>query len=140
MSFLLDTCALSELAKPRPDAGLLRWLDAADETTLHLSVITLGEIRQGVAALADSKRKRELETWLQQDLTQRFAERLLAFGAVEAEEWGRLSGEARRKGLPPPVLDAMIAATARVHDLAVVTRNTNDFARLAVKLENPWTA
>ena len=139
MSFLLDTCALSELTKPRPDAGLLRWLDEADETALYLSVITLGEIRQGIAALANSKRKRELERWLEEDMTARFAERLLPFGAAEAEEWGRLSGEARRKGSSPPVIDAMLAATARVHDLAVVTRNTSDFESLAINVENPWS-
>lgn len=139
MSFLLDTCALSELTKPRPDAGLLRWLDEADETALYLSVITLGEIRQGIAALANSKRKRELERWLEEDMTARFAERLLPFGATEAEEWGRLSGEARRKGSLPPVIDAMLAATARVHDLVVVTRNTSDFKSLDINLENPWS-
>lgn len=139
MSFLLDTCAVSELVKLRPNPGLLRWLGEADETALYLSVITLGEIHQGVAALADSKRKRELEHWLQVDMTARFAERLLPFGAAEANEWGRLRGEARRRGALPPVIDAMLAATARVHGLTIVTRNTNDFSRLSVKLETPWT-
>lgn len=140
MSFLLDTCAVSELVKPRPNAGLLHWLDEADETAVYLSVITLGEIRQGVAALVNSKRKRELEHWLQVDMTARFAERLLPFGSVEAEEWGRLRGEARRKGAPVPVIDAMLAATARVHGLAIVTRNTGDFTQLSVKMENPWSS
>ena len=138
MKFVLDTCVLSELVKPAPDAGLLAWMEAADEAGLHLSVITVGEIRQGVAALADSRRKQELDRWLRQDLVQRFAERLLPFGLDEADRWGRLRGEAQRSGAPVPAVDAMLAATALCHGLKLVTRNVQDFARLPVGIENPW--
>ncbi|MGH8363154.1 MAG: type II toxin-antitoxin system VapC family toxin [Gammaproteobacteria bacterium] len=138
MSFLLDTCAISELAKPTPDAGLLRWLQTADESGLYLSVITLGEIQKGIAALTDSKKKRTLERWLETDLVQRFAERILTFGVEEAACWGSLLGSAERKGEVLPVTDAMIAAIAVQHDLTIVTRNTKDFVRFPVKIENPW--
>lgn len=139
MKFLLDTRVLSEFVKPAPDPGLVAWMEAAEEADLHLSVITVGEIRQGIAAMPDSKRKLELDRWLRQDLMQRFAERLLPFGVAEADRWGELCGAAQRAGAPVPAVDAMLAATALCQGLKLVTRNVQDFARLPVSLENPWT-
>jgi hypothetical protein len=139
VKFLLDTCVVSELVKPAPDAGLSAWMETADEAGLHLSVITVGEIRQGIAALSDTRRRRDLDRWLHKDLIERFAERVLPFGVSEAEQWGQLSGEARRGGSPVPVVDAMIAATALCNGLVLVTRNVQDFQRLSVRLENPWS-
>ncbi len=138
MSFLLDTCAISELTKPDPNAGLMRWYQVTDETDLYLSVISLGEIQRSIAVLADSKKKRALVQWVQTDLVHRFTERILPFGLEEAIQWGTLLSSAQRKGKPAPVVDAMIAATAVQHDLAVVTRNTRDFVRYPLKIENPW--
>ena len=74
---LLDTCVLSELARPRPDAGVLAWLEAADESALYLSVLTLGELEKGIARLPTSARRRKIEQWVRQDLAARFEGRLL---------------------------------------------------------------
>ena len=138
MAYLLDTCVLSELAKPRPDASVVRWLEAADETALYLSVLTLGELEKGIARLAPSARRRKIEQWVRQELATRFQGRVLAVDAKVAERWGTLSGAAEARGEPLPVIDALIAATGDVHGLEVVTRNTADLARCGARCVNPW--
>lgn len=135
---LLDTCVVSELARPRPDAGVLAWLEAADESALYLSVVTLGELEKGIARLPASARRRKIEQWVREDLAARFAGRLLDVDRAVAERWGAISGESEARGAPLPVLDALLAATALVHALEVVTRNTGDFERCGARCLNPW--
>lgn len=139
MSYLLDTCVISELAKPEPDAGVVRWLDEADETGLYLSVLTLGELEKGIARLPASARRRKIESWVREELAERFSERLLAVDRKVAERWGRLSGESGTRGEPLPVIDALIAATSLVHGLEVATRNTADLERCGARCFNPWS-
>ncbi len=136
--FLLDTNVVSELVKPRPEARVKGWIDATDERLLYLSVLTLGEIRKGIAKLADRGRRVALETWLDSDLMLRFAHRILAIDQAVADRWGRLAAEAAIAKAPLPVIDALLAATALHHDLTLVTRNTKDAARTRVSLFNPW--
>jgi hypothetical protein len=138
VSYLLDTCVLSELAKPEPDAGVVRWLDEADETGLYLSVLTLGELEKGIARLPSSARRRKIEKWVRQDLAGRFSGRLLAVEQKVAERWGRLSGESELRGEPLPVIDALVAATGLEYGLEVVTRNIADLERCGVRCVNPW--
>lgn len=137
---LLDTCVLSELARPRPDGGVLAWLDAADESVLYLSVVTLGELEKGIARLPVSARRRKIERWVRQDLAARFEGRLLDVDRAVAERWGAMSGESEGRGVPLPVIDALIAATALTHGLDVVTRNTSDLERCGARCINPWKA
>jgi len=139
MSYLLDTCLLSELRKPDPDANVVTWVNSIDEARLFISAVTLGEIQKGIAKLEDSKRKRAFQVWLEQDLIERFKGRVLAVDSDIALEWGSLQGEFARLGRPLPVIDSLIAATAIRHNLTLATRNTVDFERLPVKLLNPWT-
>ncbi len=138
MSYLLDTCVLSELRKPAPDPNVVAWINDVDESHLFLSVITFGEIQKGIAKLDESKRKRSLQLWLEQSLPQRFASRTLPIDGEVALEWGALQGGLERFGNPVPVIDSLIAATAICHNLTLVTRNTADFKRIPVKLLNPW--
>lgn len=138
MSYLLDTCVLSELRKPAPDPNVVAWINDVDESHLLLSVITFGEIQKGIAKLDESKRKRSLQLWLEQSLPQRFAGRILPIDGEVALEWGELQGGLERSGNPVPVIDSLIAATAICHNLTLVTRNTADFNRMPVKLLNPW--
>jgi hypothetical protein len=138
VAYLLDTCVLSELAKPRPDAGVVRWLEEADETALYLSVLTFGELEKGIARLAPSARRRKIEQWVRQELAARFQGRVLAVDAKVAERWGGLSGAAEARGEPLPVVDALLAATGDVHDMEVVTRNTADLERCGARCVNPW--
>jgi|TARA_R100000093_G_C1918345_1_gene64963 hypothetical protein len=138
MRFLLDTCVLSEVVKPEPNPGVTAWLDATDEYVLHLSVLTLGEIQKGVSGLASGQRKQSLQSWLDRDLRHRFSGRILPVSEDTATEWGLLSGEAKQNGVSAPVIDTLLAATAREHNLVLVTRNTRDFEPFSLHLLNPW--
>lgn len=138
MRFLLDTCVISEVVKPNPAPRVLEWLDAVDEYSLFLSVLTLGEIQKGISSLASSQKKQRLQSWLDRDLRQRFAGRVLPVCDSIALEWGVLCGENKRNGMPAPVIDALLAATARQHNLTLVTRNTRDFQHFSTHTLNPW--
>lgn len=138
MSWLLDTCVISELVKPEPSAKVVAWIETCEESTLFLSVITLGELEKGVAKLRASARRARLENWVRRDLPERFHDRILPVDPVVATRWGVVAGAAELRGEPLPVIDALIAATGMVHDLAVVTRNAVDFARCGARCFDPW--
>jgi toxin FitB len=138
MSYLLDTNAVSEWVKPRPDPGFVRWLDEVDEDRTYLSVITLGELRKGAERLADGRRRDRLDRWLTGDLPGRFGGRVLPVDAVVADEWGRVLARAGHAGSPVGGSDALIAATAKVHGLQIVTRNVRHFAATGVDVISPW--
>jgi len=134
VSFLLDTNVISEARRKTPDANVVAWLGRADPAALHISVLTLGEIAKGAEVLVrrDADAGRSLLGWLE-GLRSHYAERLIGIDADVATEWGRLA--ALR---PLPVIDGLLAATARVHGLTLVTRNVRDVAELGVAVINPW--
>lgn len=134
MSFLVDTCALSELIKPKPAPRVSDWFDAAPPETLFVSVLTLGEIRKGVERLGDGRRRDRIAAWLETALPDWFENRVLPVDGGVADEWGRLVARLPRV----PAIDGLIAATALRHRLTVVTRNEADFADTGVPLLNPW--
>jgi predicted nucleic acid-binding protein len=133
--FLLDTNALSELEKPRPDPGLLAWLETVDWLDLHLSVITLGEVWAGIAALPQSRKRRALEGMFDL-IPDRFFNRIVPVDYAIAVKFGELQVEAG----PLPSLDALIAATAITRHLTLVTRNGKDMARTGAPILDPWVA
>jgi predicted nucleic acid-binding protein len=138
MSYLLDTNAISEWVKPQPDPGIIRWFDEVDEDRTYLSVITLGELRKGIERLARGRRRDRLEQWLTSELPDRFGERMLPFDVAVADEWGRVLAHAEQAGTAVGGIDALIAATGRVHGLQVVTRNVARFRYLGVAAISPW--
>jgi predicted nucleic acid-binding protein len=138
--FLLDTNCVSELVRAKPEPNVLEWMEAADETLLYLSVLTLGEIRKGIALLPQSRRRTHLETWLELELQARFAGRILSVDASIADRWGLLAAEAKREGRSLSAIDGLLAATAIHHNLTIVTRNVIDFANAQVPIMNPWEA
>ena len=138
MSFLLDTSVISELVKPAPDDHVIEWMKRAEESSLYLSVLTIGELEKGIARLPVSSRSTRLETWVRSDLADRFRERLLAIDGTIAATWGKLAGEAETRGEPLPVIDGLIAATGLAHDLTIATRNVEDFYRWGARCFNPW--
>jgi toxin FitB len=138
--FLLDTNCISELVRTNPEPRVLEWIGAADESLLYLSVLTLGEIRKGIALLPASKRRTTLELWLDKELQARFERRILAVDKTIADHWGVLAATAKRSGKALAVVDGLLAATALHHDLTIVSRNVTDFEGTQVPMINPWQA
>jgi len=138
--FLLDTNCISEVVRARPEPRVLEWMDAADESLLFLSVLTLGEIRKGIAGLPQSRRRTHLESWLEFELRSRFAGRILPIDGAVADRWGLLAAEARRRGSFLSAIDGLLAATAIQHNLTIVSRSVADFANTAASFLNPWEA
>jgi predicted nucleic acid-binding protein len=138
IGFLLDTNVISELVTRSPEPNVSRWVEDTDETLLHLSELTLGEIRKGIGGLPQAKRRAELEIWLNKGLRSRFAGRILPIDAAVADRWGRVAAQARSKNIQLPVIDGLLAATALEHDLTFVTRDTADVAGTGVLVLNPW--
>lgn len=140
MNYLLDTNVISEFAKQTPDPHVVAWLRRHADANLHLSVITIGEIQQGVARLPTSQRKADLAAWLRDTLLAAYASLIIPLDTATLLRWGTLTGDLLRTGRPLPVMDGLIAATALEHDLTLVTRNVGDFAGAGVPLLNPWAS
>jgi predicted nucleic acid-binding protein len=138
--FLLDTNIPSEMTRTRPQPSVSEWLDAANDDQLYFSVVSLGEILKGVTVLPESKRRSQLQQWLDETLRPWFQGRILSVNEPIAERWGVLAGQCQLRGRPLKVVDGFIAATALEHDLTIVTRNVKDFADLGVTVFNPWDA
>jgi len=139
--FLLDTNVLSEFSRRGdPDRRVRLWLEGADTGSLYVSVVTFGEIRMGVELLPLSKRRSQLERWLDRDLPEWFEGRILPVVQSVADRWGVLRAQAQIKGRPLSVIDGLLAATALGHNLTVVSRNVSDFAVVGVPVVNPWEA
>jgi toxin FitB len=136
VTYLLDTNVVSELRKARPDPGVQTWVDNEAGDALYLSVLVLGEVRQGVERLRgrEPAQAAALEWWLT-SLEEGFSERILAIDRAIAHAWGRLSATGSL-----PAVDGLMAATALVHGLVVVTRDTAPFERVGVPWLDPWIA
>lgn len=137
MSFLLDTNVVSELVRSRPDRRVVEWIQGVPDGALYLSVLTLGEIRNGIEGLPAGHRKERLTLWLERELPAWFEDRLLTVTAAIAHRWGRLVAAA---GRPVPAIDSLLAATALGHGLRLATRNEADFRFPELAIVNPWHA
>jgi toxin FitB len=136
VAFLLDTNVISEARKPAADPNVRAWLASVPEGDLYLSVLVVGEIRQGIERLRrrDPVQAGPYETWLSA-LLHGFADRLIPVTAEVCDEWGRLNVPD-----PLPVIDGLMAATAKVRDWTFVTRNVADLRRTNVRLLDPFDA
>ena len=135
MSLLLDTNVISELRKGRrADRNVVEWFEGVAEEEIHLSVLVVGELRRGIERLRgrDARQAGTLEAWLRQ-VVREHADRILPVDSRVAEQWGRLT--AMRSG---SVIDTLMAATAQVFDLVLVTRNVKDVAWTGVSYLNPF--
>ena len=134
MSFLLDTNVVSEARKRTADPNVRAWFASVPDSDLYLSVLVLGEVRQGVERLRrrDPARAAVYDEWLSK-LLRDYADRIVPVTAEVAQEWGRLNVPD-----PLPVVDGLLAATARIHGWTLVTRNTSDLARAGVRLLDPF--
>lgn len=137
MNYLLDTCVISELVRPKPDENVIRWLTHTPNDRLFLSVITIGEIRKGISKLPDSKKKNRLTNWLN-TLLEDYESRVFPINLTVAENWGNIQAHAEIKGTPLASIDSLIAAVALTHNLIIVTRNESDFTASNATILNPW--
>jgi predicted nucleic acid-binding protein len=136
MSFLLDTNIVSETLRARPEPRVMSWLETAGNNSIHVSVLTLGEVRRGIELLEHGPRRERFRVWLEATMPEWLGEHVLPVTAAVADRWGRLRA-ASPKTLP--IVDSLIAATALHHDLRLVTRNERDFAKFpGLVVVNPW--
>jgi toxin FitB len=134
LQYLLDTNILSETRKKQANERVMSFLSAAEPSALFISVLSLGELRKGVAlkTRSDADAAKLLGAWVD-GLEFSFGERILGVDAAIARQWGELSAQRSR-----PIVDTLLAATALVHKLTLVTRNISDVHDLGVKLLDPW--
>jgi predicted nucleic acid-binding protein len=138
VSFLLDTNIVSESVRPQPHSGVMEWLANVDEDRVHLSVVTLAEVRNGIERLPAGQRRKRLDDWLRHDLVLRFDGRILPISPEIADTCGKIVARRDAIGRPIGVMDAFIAATAETHALTLVTRDTAGFEMVVRKIVNPW--
>ena len=138
MNYLLDTCVILEATKRAPNPNVLKWLAERDEESLLLSVLTLGELDTGVARLPASRKRERLRQWIDSDLRSRFEGRVLNVDPAVALRWGQLTAANAARGRALPVIDGLLASTALVHDLTIVTRNAADLTVEGVQVFDPW--
>lgn len=138
MKYLLDTCVISEVIKPRPNKKVISWLKKQEETSLYLSVLTFGEIEKGIEKSVDGRRRNKLRLWVEEDLKQQFEGRVFPIDIQVATKWGEIQGKSEIVGKPLPSIDGLIAVTGLVNNCVVVTRNVSDMQQSSVELHNPW--
>lgn len=137
MSYLLDTNVISERTRPQPNEDVRRWLRVHRVGETFLSVITLAELEQGILRLGETHRAGKLRSFLAA-IERQFQGRILPVDREVTRVWAALTSQALREGKGLGYADSLIAATARRHNLTVVTRNVSDFAAANVPLINPW--
>lgn len=137
---LIDTNVISELWKVEPDSNVLAWIDAQAIETLHLSVITVAELRYGLATMPEGKRRTIYQERLEREVLPAFASRVLAFDLDTSKTYAQLMARARAEGRAIAQADGYIAATAAAHGLIVVTRDTSPFEAAGLGVINPWKA
>jgi toxin FitB len=139
MKWLLDTNVLSEGTRPRPDLGVLAWMSSQPREQMAISIVTVAQLRDGAATATDERRRRQFEQWIETDVAELFADRMLPLTLEILVQWLFLGRKLFAKGRPRSAPDLLIAATAWVHGLIVVSRNFRDFAGTGVVVFNPWT-
>ncbi len=138
MKYLLDTCVISEMIKPKPDKNVISWLEEQNENSLYLSVLTFGEIEKGIEKASNQIRKQKLRLWVEDDLKKRFEGRIIPISFSIAAEWGKIQGKAELLGKPMPTMDGLISVSGLVSQCTVVTRNISDMEQSSAELFNPW--
>lgn len=140
MKYLLDTCVLSEMVAPNATPSVVRFVDGLDPAVTHLSVISIGEIQRGISRLPAAARRSRLESWLRTELLSRFEGQILTVDVATMITWGEITARVEIEGRRMPVMDSLIAASARTHDCVLITRNVADFEPAGIEIINPWAS
>lgn len=135
MSYLIDTNVLSELHKKTAKIEVVQWFESIDPESIYISVLTLGEIQKGVERVENTKKRALLRNWLDVTLPAYFRGRILPIDEAVAQRWGSMLAVVKN---PRPAVDSLLAATAALHGLVFVTRNTKDVEGLGVDVLDPW--
>ena len=138
MKYLLDTNIISEFISKTPNKNVIDYVLALDENDLYLSVITIGEIKAGVEKLDNGSKKEKLSHWLENDLLDRFQNRIIDIDTEIMLQWGVINNRLKQLGKPLPIMDSLIGATSEVKDFVLITRNEKDFKNLNIKVVNPF--
>ncbi|QMS91318.1 type II toxin-antitoxin system VapC family toxin [Nostoc edaphicum CCNP1411] len=140
MTYLIDTCVMSEFVKKAPSPQVSQWLNQQPIEQLFLSSITIAEIKKGIYKIQDSQPERyqKLKIWLQR-VEIEFNSHILPLTDDILDNWAKFSANAELKGKKLAVMDSLIAATAHHHKLTLVTRNVDDFKLTPVKIMNPYS-
>ncbi|MBW1723528.1 MAG: type II toxin-antitoxin system VapC family toxin [Deltaproteobacteria bacterium] len=138
MNYILDTCIISEIVKPKPRLKVINWLRSQNENNLYISVLTLGELHKGLEKIRDKRKKKKIHLWIEQDLRERFRDKILPIDARVAMIWGQVQGRTEQSGRGMPTIDGLIAATGLAFNMVVATRNISDMEASGVALFNPW--
>ncbi|NOR68327.1 MAG: PIN domain-containing protein [Methylomarinum sp.] len=139
MSYLIDTCVISEFVKRKPNIHVRNWFNKQQETHIFISTISIAEIKKGIYKIKPSQPERalKLQNWLDR-LELSFSQRILPINDDVLEQWAQFSASMERQGNTLAVMDSLIAATAHHYDLTIATRNVNDFNVLPLKIINPF--
>jgi predicted nucleic acid-binding protein len=138
VKWLLDTNVISEGVRKRPNAKVMAWMSAEESRDTAISVVTLAELRDGAATVRDQAKRRQLGEWIDTEIVNSFGDRTLPLTTEILMDWLGISRRLRAKGTTREPADLLIAATARVHELVVVTRNARHFASTGVVVYDPW--
>jgi len=140
MNYLLDTCVLSEFTRKEPSPKVVEWLDKEPEENVYVSTLTVGELYKGIRKIIDvhAQKAMKLNFWLEMDVMLRFGDRILPVNNEIAIAWGILRAESEKRGVKRPTIDSLLAATAKVHNLTLVTRNVSDFLHTGISIFNLW--
>jgi toxin FitB len=139
VKWLFDTNVVSEGLQRRPDAKVISWIQARAPDQIGISVATLAELRFGILNLSNERRRAEIQNWVERHVATAFEDRILPVTVDILVDWLQLGRRLAAKGKPREPVDILIASTARVHDLIIVTRNTRHFAETGVLVYDPWT-
>ena len=138
MKYLLDTNIISEFISKIPNKNVVDYILTLDENDLYLSVITLGEIKAGIEKLDNGNKKEKLLHWLENDLLNRFQNRIVDIDTEVMLRWGAINHRLKQLGKPLPIMDSLIGATSEIKDFILITRNEKDFKNLNIKVVNPF--
>jgi predicted nucleic acid-binding protein len=140
MSYLLDTCIISECVKKKPDGNVSRWFNKQQQSQLFLSAISIAEIKKGIYKIKFTQPERALilQNWLN-TVEAEFSQRILPISGDVLEHWAQLSARTENQGNKLAMMDSLIAATALCYDLKMVTRNVDDFKSCGIELINPFS-
>jgi predicted nucleic acid-binding protein len=139
VKWLFDTNVVSESIQPRPNPKVMRWIASETPESVAISIVTLAELRDGASNAHSEKRRNEVTTWLDTEVTRFFRNRMLPVTTEILISWIGLARRLRSQGTPREAADLLIASTAGVHKLILVTRNVRDFANTGVVVYDPWT-